>query len=255
MRFRWPAAVALCACTLLSVDCGGPGSTAASARKPATSMPTTPTPLPSAAPSPSRSADADPSLPPPAFHGSIEEIDGATRDRMATSWHPGCPVPIEDLRVLSLDHWGFDGRVHRGEMVVHRDVARDVVAVFRQLFDDNFPVRRMRLVDDYGGDDDRSMAADNTSGFNCRPVTGGSSWSEHAYGRAIDVNPLENPYVSATGTVEPPAGAPFADRSRRATGMIHAGDAVVQAFASVGWGWGGRWASPKDYQHFSATGR
>jgi hypothetical protein len=173
---------------------------------------------------------------------------------MASSWHPGCPVAIEDLRLLSLEYFGFDGRVHTGEMVVHREVARDVVTVFGKLFHAKFPIRRMRLVDDYGGDDDRSMAADNTSGFNCRPVTGGASWSEHAYGRAIDVNPIQNPYVTVAGTIEPPAGASFVDRSLRAKGMINAGDVVVGAFASVGWGWGGTWSNPTDYQHFSSTG-
>jgi hypothetical protein len=174
---------------------------------------------------------------------------------MASSWHPGCPVPIQDLRLLTLDYVGFDGRVHSGEMVVHRDVATDVVEVFGSLFDARFPIRRMRLVDDYGGDDDRSMAADNTSAFNCRPVTGGTSWSEHAYGRAIDVNPIQNPYVTDAGTVEPPAGGAYVDRSARAQGVIHVGDAVVDAFDSVGWGWGGAWSDPTDYQHFSATGR
>jgi hypothetical protein len=189
------------------------------------------------------------------FHGTIAAIDGATRRRMASSWHPGCPVSIQDLRLLSLDYVGFDGRVHTGEMIVHRDVANDVVDVFRKLFDAKFPIRRMRLVDDYGGDDDRSMEADNTSAFNCRPVTGGTSWSEHAYGRAIDVNPVQNPYVTGAGTVEPPAGASYVDRSVKAKGMIHAGDDVVDAFASVGWGWGGSWSNPTDYQHFSSTGR
>jgi hypothetical protein len=174
---------------------------------------------------------------------------------MASSWHAGCPVPIEDLRLLSLLYWGFDGKTHTGEMVVHRDAAKDVVEVFGLLFDARFPIHRMRLVDDYGADDDRSMAADNTSGFNCRPVTGGASWSQHAYGRAIDINPLENPYITVGGAVEPPGGMRFVDRSLRKKGMIHPGDAMVEAFASVGWGWGGTWTGPWDYQHFSATGR
>jgi D-alanyl-D-alanine carboxypeptidase len=190
------------------------------------------------------------------FHATISAIDGATRVRMASSsWHPGCPVAIEDLRLLSLDYFGFDGMVHTGEMVVHRDVARDVVTVFRALFDARFPIRRMQLVDAYGGSDDRSMAADNTSAFNCRLMTGGASWSQHAYGRAIDINPIQNPYVTRAGTVEPPAGASYVDRSLRAKGMVHAGDVVADAFASVGWGWGGAWSDPIDYQHFSATGR
>jgi D-alanyl-D-alanine carboxypeptidase-like protein len=126
--------------------------------------------------------------------------------------------------------------------------------VFRSLFVARFRIRRMHLVDAYGGSDDRSMAADNTSAFNCRRVGGSSSpWSQHAYGRAIDVNPVENPYV-ARSYVSPPAGANYADRSRRAKGMIHARDVVVRSFAAELWKWGGHWTYPKDYQHFSRNG-
>ena len=114
----------------------------------------------------------------------------------------------------------------------------------------------MRLIDAYGANDRRSMAADNTSAFNCRFVSGKPGvWSQHAYGRAIDINPIENPYVvPSSGYVSPPAGRRFADRSRNAPGMVHRRDAVVRAFAKVGWEWGGRWPGAKDYQHFSATG-
>jgi hypothetical protein len=165
-------------------------------------------------------------------------------------------VGLEDLRLLTLLHYGFDGRVHTGELVVHRDVARDVVRVFRALFEAKFPIQRMRLIDVYQGDDDRSMAADNTSGFNCRYATGHPGvWSEHSYGRAVDINPLLNPYVSRDGTVLPDEGRPFADRSRVDPGMIHDGDTVVGAFAAIGWGWGGGWTSFRDYQHFSESGR
>jgi hypothetical protein len=173
---------------------------------------------------------------------------------MTASWHPGCPVRLEDFRLLSLDHWGFDGAVHKGEMVVHRDQADAVIRVFGRLFEAAFPIEQMVLVDEYGGDDDRSMAANNTSAFNCRPVTGGTSWSEHSYGRAIDINPIQNPYVTSA-SVLPPAGVPYADRTKDVPGMIHTSDVVVGAFASIGWGWGGDWSSIKDYQHFSATGR
>jgi hypothetical protein len=174
---------------------------------------------------------------------------------MAFSWHPGCPVPVDQLRLLEMSYWGFDHKIHTGEMIVHRDVAAGVVDAFGAIFDAGFPIRRMRLVDEYDGDDDRSMAADNTSAFNCRPVTGGQRWSEHAFGRAIDVNPLENPYVTAGGIVAPPSGVAYLDRSLRAPGLIHAGGAVVRAFASIGWAWGGTWSDPTDYQHFSSTGR
>ena len=120
---------------------------------------------------------------------------------------------------------------------------------------DSVSIRRIWLVDAYGSSDDRSLAANNTSAFNCRFVAGTTRWSEHAYGRAIDLNPVQNPYVSSSGHVSPPSGAAYVDRSKRAKGMIHAGDAVVRAFVAIGWGWGGYWGSPKDYQHFSATGR
>lgn len=170
------------------------------------------------------------------------------------SWHAGCPVALRDLRLLQVNFWGFDGLVHRGRLVVHEDQAIRVRRVIQLLFEARFPIRRMRLVDAYRADDDRSMAADNTSAFNCRFVAGTSRWSMHAYGRAIDINPVENPYVSGNH-VSPAEGLKYADRSKRLRGMILPGDAVVRAFASVGWGWGGSWAGrTKDYQHFSSTG-
>lgn len=131
---------------------------------------------------------------------------------------------------------------------------RELRRVFRALFETRFPIERMELVDVYGADDDRSMAANNTSAFNCRTVEGSSSWSEHSFGRAIDINPIQNPAVDGS-EVSPPGGSRFLDRSRRAKGLIRANDQVVRAFAAIGWGWGGYWTSFKDYQHFSATGR
>jgi hypothetical protein len=190
----------------------------------------------------------------PRFRGSVTVIDAKTRARMRYSWRRGCPVGLVDLRLVTVDHWGFDRRVHRGELVVHRRYAQAVVRVAGRLFASRYPIARMRLVDVYQGDDDRSMAANNTSAFNCRPVAGTRRWSEHAYGGAIDLNPWQNPYVTGRH-VSPPAGRPYANRARRAPGMVHEGDATVRAFASIGWGWGGRWRSSKDYQHFSASGR
>ncbi|MGH2573288.1 MAG: M15 family metallopeptidase [Actinomycetota bacterium] len=187
------------------------------------------------------------------FRGSIRVIDARTRARMV-SWRPGCPVPIRDLRLLTLYHWGFDGTVKRGKLIVHEDVAGDVLSVFRRLFYARFPIRRMRLVDEYDANDDRSMAANNTSAFNCRKIRDSSRWSEHAYGWAIDINPVQNPYIRGNEVV-PPAGKRYVDRSKRAKGMVHARDVVVRAFEAIGWGWGGYWRSSKDYQHFSLTGR
>ncbi|MCC6222204.1 MAG: M15 family metallopeptidase [Thermoleophilia bacterium] len=168
------------------------------------------------------------------------------------SWRPGCPVPLRDLRLVTVSRWGFDGRPAAGKLVVHEDVARDIVSVFRTLYEERFPIRRMRLVDAYGGSDFDSIEADNTSAFNCRAATGSSSWSQHAYGLAVDLNPIENPYVES-GRVYHDASRRYLDRSKRLRGMIHAGDVAVLAFARIGWHWGGSWSgSVRDYQHLAA---
>jgi hypothetical protein len=167
------------------------------------------------------------------------------------SYRRGCPVRPAALRTVRVSYRGFDGAPHIGSIVVARRVAQDVVGVFRTLWAARFPIRSLRPVAAYGGSDDRSMAADNTSGFNCRFVGGTSRWSLHAYGEAIDVNPVENPYVQGT-RVSPPAGREFVSRSRYRRGMAMPGGALVRAFAAAGWSWG---ASFGDYQHFSTTGR
>ncbi len=172
---------------------------------------------------------------------------------MRRSWHEGCPVALGDLRYLRVTYFGFDHRAHQGEIVVATAVASEVVAAFRRLYAAEFPIRRMQLVDDFGADDNASMAADNTSGFNCRLNTAGTTWSQHSYGEAIDIDPLENPYVSGD-TVLPPGGAKYLDRPN-SPGVIHPGDSCVRAFAAIGWSWGGDWSDPRDLQHFSANGR
>jgi hypothetical protein len=178
-----------------------------------------------------------------------------TRAELGASWHPGCPVAPAQLRRVTVPYWGFDGRAHRGTLVVNASVAATVGTVFERLYRARFPIRRIRPVSAYGGSDDRSMAADNTSAFNCRyaVATGPRRWSVHAYGAAVDVNPVENPYLEA-GRVLPPAGRRYADRSNARPGMAVAGGALVDAFAAVGWQWGGRWSASPDWQHFSATG-
>ena len=187
------------------------------------------------------------------FRSSVRTIDTALAARMTpSSWRPGCPVPLRDLRYLRVSVVRFDGTARQGELVVHENHARAVVGVFRRLYDAGFPIRRMRLVDDYGGSDAASMAANNTSAFNCRRTTSGSSWSEHAYGRAIDINPVQNPYV-AGDVVEPPAGEAYVERSPLRRGMVTR--EVRAAFRTIGWVWGGSWTTRKDYQHFSSTGR
>lgn len=171
------------------------------------------------------------------------------------SWRRGCPVPLRDLRLVRLAYVGFDGEAHLGALVVHRWYPQSILRVFRRLYEARFPIRRMRLVDRYGANDDRSMAADNTSAFNCRLRAGSSTeWSQHAYGRAIDVNPVENPFVTPM-YVSPPAGAAYVDRTQDLPGMVHLHDRVWWAFHAIGWAWGGSWTASLDYQHFSANGR
>jgi hypothetical protein len=189
------------------------------------------------------------------FAARVAQLSAAQRERMTgVSWRPGCPVSLDDLRAVTLAYRGFDGRSHRGVLVVNRSATDAIVAVFRRLYDAGFPIRRMQPVDAYGGSDFRSIEDDNTSAFNCRPATGSTHWSQHAYGLAVDVNPIENPYVYASGTSLHRASGPYLDRSRHRPGTAYDGGALVAAFAAAGWGWGGHWSLERDYQHFSSSG-
>ncbi len=190
---------------------------------------------------------------PPPFTSSVAPV--RWKD-LRFSYRAGCPVAPAQLRLVRVAYWGFDGRRRVGSLVVNSRVTGDVVTVFRRRYAARFPVRRMVPISAYRGDDDASMAADNTSAFNCRPVYGAATgrWSMHAYGLAVDVNPVENPYLLG-GRARPPAGRRYLDRSRVRPGMAVAGGVLVRAFESVGWGWGGRWSGSPDYHHFSATGR
>lgn len=173
---------------------------------------------------------------------------------LPSSYRAGCPVGPDQLRALHMSYWGFDDHPHTGTLIVNANAVDAMSSVFARLYSERFPIRQMQSVDVYGANDRASMAADNTSAFNCRPVAGSDPprWSAHAYGRAIDVNTIENPYVQGS-YVSPPAGAAFVDRSDIRPGMAYYGGTLVAAFAAVGWQWGGRWNDP-DYQHFSATG-
>jgi hypothetical protein len=177
------------------------------------------------------------------------------RSDVRNSWHPGCPVPPSRLRLITMTYRGFDHKVHTGRLVVNAAVTGKLILVFRRLFAIGYPIRRMVPVDAYHGSDFASIEADNTSAFNCRDATGSSSWSEHAFGLAVDLNPCENPYVSADGYEAHKRCRKYVDRSLHGRGVIHAGDKVVRAFALVGWAWGGTWQGVRDYQHFSANGR
>ena len=188
----------------------------------------------------------------PPFTHTVARVTPA---QLPYSWHAGCPVAPAQLRRLRVAYWGFDGRAHTGALVVNADAVSDLVHVFARLYAARFPIRRMRPIDAYRGRDEPSLEADNTAAFNCRYAVapGPKRWSAHAFGRAIDVNPVENPYLEG-GRVHPRRGRAFLDRSRRRPGMAVRGGLLVRAFAGVGWAWGGRWAGSPDYQHFSATG-
>jgi hypothetical protein len=238
-----------------------PGATTTAA--PPAPAPSPPPPSPSPSPSP-EPPPPEPSPTPTApryvppdqpFASTVSEIVGTpVEDRMVgVSWREGCPVPLEQLRYVTVSHVGLDGAVHTGELVVRADVVQPVLTALQRMYEIGFPIERMRLVSDYGADDDASMRADNTSAFNCRTVAGTSRWSNHAYGAAIDVNPLRNPYVRG-GTVDPPEGAAYADRANHRPGMLVDGTAEVAAWTDLGWDWGGTWSSGQDYQHFSASG-
>jgi hypothetical protein len=194
-----------------------------------------------------------------ALHGSvppfIARIAPVSRADLRWSWRPGCPVGLAELRELQLSYWGFDGKRHLGALLVNARVADDVLRVFGRLYRARFPIHRMEPIDAYRGSDEASMAADNTSAFNCRyaVASGPKRWSVHAYGQAIDVNPVENPYLEG-GLVRPRAGRAYLDRSRVRPGMAVAGGVLVDAFRAAGWAWGGRWSGTPDYQHFSSTG-
>lgn len=191
------------------------------------------------------------------FHGSVTPLPAKARKRMkGVSWREGCPVGLDELRRVNVAFVDFDGDRRRGRLVVHRSEARQILAVFERLYAKRFPIRRIEPIERYGGDDRRSMDADNTSAFNCRVVAGTDRWSRHAYGTALDLNPRENPYVTTSGHVSPPAGAAYTDRDDVREGMIVRSGPVVRSMRRIaGWKWGGDWSGTKDYQHFSEDGR
>ena len=175
-------------------------------------------------------------------------------------WRSGCPVGLSGLRLLTVTHRGFDGRAHTGQLVVNRRAARPLAGVFRRLHQLRFPIRHMRFDDFYGPRRGRPTDGDVTASFECRqavpsPCTGGKgtgTWSMHAYGLAVDLNPRENPYVGCGQSRDPDARS-YRDRSDHRPGMI--GSRTVRAFEAIGWSWAGAWAGDtKDYMHFSSNG-
>jgi hypothetical protein len=189
----------------------------------------------------------------PPYVATVQHVTAAD---LRWSWRPGCPVGPSQLRRIRLRYVGFDGEPHLGAIVVNAAVTDDVSAVFRRLYDARFPIRSILPIDVFHGSDSRSTAVDNTSSFNCRfaVAPGAKHWSMHAYGEAVDVDTVENPYIE-NGVVLPTNAKAYADRSNVRRGMAVAGGTLVRAFAAVGWSWGGRWSPSPDYQHFSTNGR
>ncbi len=191
------------------------------------------------------------------FNYKISLISPSVKERMIKghSYKMGCPTPLRDLRYINLTYIGFDNKEHMGELIVHKDVAKEVVSIFKKLYDIKYPIRRMELVSNFGGSDFASIEADNTSAFNCRYVDGTTKWSRHSYGKAIDINPIENPYVTKHGRTSHKKSYLFLKRvrvnnspSQRA--MLLKNDMAVKIFKAYGWRWGGDWRCCKDYQHF-----
>lgn len=194
-------------------------------------------------------------LPPPAGEAFASTVGPVPADVAArSSWTEACPVALEELAYITVSHAGFDGRFHTGEMIVHASVAEDVVGVFARLHAARFPIEQMRVIRAEEIDAHPTGDWNDTTSFVCRPAVGAGSWSMHAYGLAIDINPFHNPYLKGD-LVLPELASFYLDRELGQPGMIGNGDAVVQAFADIGWIWGGDWSSLKDWMHFSQNGR
>ena len=173
-----------------------------------------------------------------------------------SSWRPKCPVTLDQLSYITMTFWGFDHEPHTGEMIVNASVADEIVGVFKKLYRARFPIEEMRVVTSEEQREQRKRLtgdSNDTSSFECRAVTLGSTWSQHAYGLAIDINPFHNPYLRGD-LLAPELASTYVRREWRRPGMILEGDVVTRAFDAIGWGWGGRWSSLKDWMHFSQNG-
>jgi hypothetical protein len=191
------------------------------------------------------------------FNFNVSPIDESVKSRMLKggSWRKECPVALKDLRYLHLNHWNFEGETVSGELIVHKDIAWDTVYVFEELYLANYAINQMHLVSDYNANDWASIEADNTSAFNCRLTTGKKTWSKHSYGRAIDINPIENPYISRRGHISHKASEAYRNRVHHDLNnladraLLLSSDSATKIFKNHGFKWGGDWKT-KDYQHF-----
>ena len=169
------------------------------------------------------------------------------------SYKDNCTTPRADLRYLQILHYNKEGEVLKGELICHKAIANDLLAIFQELHKAKYPIERMVLVDEYDADDEASMRANNSSAFNFRYVSGTKSLSRHSRGMAVDINPLYNPYVRQRGgrtLVEPTTAKPYVDRAKEFPYKIVKGDLCYRLFRKYGFTWGGDWKNSKDYQHF-----
>lgn len=182
----------------------------------------------------------------------ILAINHTIKNRMieGKTYKNGCPIPLKNLRYLRIKYLDFKGKTRIGEMIVHTEVANDVIDIFRELYTIGYPIHKMHLVSEYHGSDWQSIEADNTSAFNCRPATGSKKWSKHSYGKAIDINPIENPYVFRSGKSSHKASTKYIKRRSNHPAVALKNSKIVQIFKNHGWKWGGDWNGAKDYQHF-----
>ena len=191
------------------------------------------------------------------YQSNISHITPHIKKRMikGNSWRKGCPVSLNNLRYLRVKHINFSGEDVMGEIIVHKEVSAEVTEIFEALYDVGYPIKKMKLVSDYKGSDWQSIESDNTSAFNCRSATGSKKWSKHSYGKAIDINPIENPYISRKGYISHKASASYRKRVHQKStyadkAILLKHDQAVQIFKKYGWKWGGDWSGVKDYQHF-----
>ncbi|MBU0923851.1 M15 family metallopeptidase [bacterium] len=171
------------------------------------------------------------------------------------SFYESCPVPLSDLRIVNIKHLGFDDNIYFGDLIVHKDVAFEVSLIFKELFEIKYPIKKIMPIEKYNGDDFESIEADNTSAFNCRKAEGSNKYSKHSYGKALDINPIENPYVYKNGTTSHKGSIKYLTReknnkSNENKAVLTSSSKAVLIFKKYGWKWGGDWKNTKDYQHF-----
>lgn len=192
------------------------------------------------------------------YYFKISNISTEIKKRMikGNSHKNDCPISLKDLRYLNLDYIDFQGNTKVGELVVHKDVSKEIVDIFKTLHESKYPIYKMELVSNYEGNDFNSIEANNTSAYNCRNIEGTKKWSRHAYGKAIDINPIQNPYISKKGYISHKESLKYKKRFQKDLknsndkAMILKNDIVIIMFKKYNWIWGGDWNTIKDYQHF-----